>query len=143
MNRKSSRNFKFTKNRIGDFITYCDQCGCMCWASETVPLDTYSGKGNIRVCFDDYDGIDYGLVPYKIPAEKPVPFARDTVYVSNPQAIPETFKPFNAALFDPMSTSPSQASSIYLSWDKLNLQTWNMWNIPWGANVDYDPEEGN
>lgn len=114
----------------------------MCWASDTVQLDTYSGKGNIRVCLDDFDGIDYGLVPYKIPAEKPVPFARDTVYVSNPSAIPQTYKPFNSALFDPMSTSPQEATSASLTWDKLNLQTWNKWNVPWGTDPSKDSEEG-
>lgn len=139
---KASRNFKFTKNRIGDFITYCDTCGCMCWASETIQLHTYSGEGNIRVCLDDYDKIDYGLVPYKIPAEKPVPFARDTVYVSNPQNIPQTYSPFNAALLDPMSYSPQAAQNYFATWDQLNLQTWDQWNVLWGTDPNYDPEEG-
>lgn len=63
--------------KIGDWYVFCDICGQRYYASETTKLSTYTGRGGLIVCPKDVDKIDYGLVPYDIPVERPVPFSRD------------------------------------------------------------------
>lgn len=64
------------KYRSGDWYVYCDICGRKLKASESVRLDTYTGRGGLIVCKQDADRIDYGTVPYKIPTEQNIPWAR-------------------------------------------------------------------
>jgi hypothetical protein len=67
---------RFNPGRLGDWVVFCDICGQKCYASETTKLSTYTGQGNAIVCKYDVDAIDYGLVPFIIPVEKPVPWTR-------------------------------------------------------------------
>lgn len=66
------------KHRIkkGDYPIDCDICGATCWFSQSTVLDKNTGKGGLRVCPDDKDATDYGLVPYKVRPERPVPDVR-------------------------------------------------------------------
>ncbi len=64
---------KYTPDRLNDYIIYCQICGSPCWHSESIRLDDYTGRGGLIVCPRDRDAIDYGLVPYKVPAERSVP----------------------------------------------------------------------
>ncbi len=67
---------RFNKYKLGDWVVFCDICGGKCYASETVKLSTYTGRGGLIVCKSDADAIDPGLIPYTIPAERPVPWTR-------------------------------------------------------------------
>lgn len=124
---------KFQGGRLGDYVFDCQICGQRAWFSESFTLSVYTGRGGLRVCSECKDPIDYGLVPYKVPAEQPVPLALDSNYTANPTAIPQIYAPFNYQLFDPMSTSPATNASEVLTWDKLNLLTWDQWLNPWGT----------
>ncbi len=64
------------KSRRGDWVIFCDICGQKCYASEATRLSAATGRGGLIVCPKDVDKIDYGLIPYKIPAEKNVPWTR-------------------------------------------------------------------
>lgn len=79
---------RFNPGRLGDWIVFCDICGNKCYASETTKLSTETGRGGLIVCKTDVDKIDYGLVPYQVQAEKPVPFTRtnhtDVTTVNDP-----------------------------------------------------------
>lgn len=68
-------NYK-DKKRVGDYQIFCDQCGMCCWASDSQELSKETGKGGLRVCPNCVDAVDYGLIPYKIGAEKPIPDSR-------------------------------------------------------------------
>jgi hypothetical protein len=63
-------------NRLGDWYIYCDICGQKCLASKSSKLSTYTGRGGLVVCQHDRDDIDPGLIPYRIPVEKNVPYVR-------------------------------------------------------------------
>jgi hypothetical protein len=67
---------RFSPGRLGDWVVFCDICGQKCYASETSKLSTYTGRGGLIVCKNDKDKIDYGLVPYNVPAEKNIPWTR-------------------------------------------------------------------
>ncbi len=67
---------RFSPARRGDWIIFCGICGQKCYASETTQLSNYTGRGGLIVCSKDVDKIDYGLVPYRIPSEKSIPWAR-------------------------------------------------------------------
>ena len=95
---------RFSPPRVGDYIIFCDICGAKCYASEATTLSTYTGHGGLLVCPLDVDPIDYGIVPYKIPAEQPVPTTRNNHYSSNPSSVPDVHTPFNAETTDPMSS---------------------------------------
>lgn len=71
---------RYTSKHLTDHLVHCDICGTICWYSETRTLDTYTGQGGAIVCKRHKDPIDYGLVPYKIRAEKPV---KETRVLSN------------------------------------------------------------
>lgn len=143
-------NKKFSPARMWDYTFACDICGAKCWASEGTVLDVYTGRGGAFVCPECNDPIDYGLVPYKIPAEKPVPISRDAYYTGG--TIPanlNTTVPFDTAFLDPMSTSTSQSNAfintVNATWDQLLYQTWDKWNVPWGSlpsilNAPEDPQ---
>ena len=66
-----------------------------------VKLTTYTGKGGLLVCQDDADVIDYGLVPYKVPAETPITDTSTNHYASNPEDVPTGDAPFNTANKNP------------------------------------------
>lgn len=50
--------------RPGDWFIHCDVCGKRCYASETIKLSQYTGKGGLIVCRRDADRIDQGLIPF-------------------------------------------------------------------------------
>ena len=120
--------------RLGDYLFSCAICKCPTWASERVVLDKYTGRGGLWVCPDDADVIDYGLVPYKIPAERPVYRSQDLINSNNPEVIPETYPPFDYVDFNPLSTTPQQNAMSATSWDKQNLFTWDTWSYVWNLN---------
>lgn len=62
--------------RKADWVFYCDICGRRCYSSEATRLPTYSGRGGLIVCKHDVDKTDPGLIPYRIPVEKSVPWMR-------------------------------------------------------------------
>lgn len=124
--------------RLGDFPFDCDICGGRYWYSESTVLGVYTGRGGCLVCRNCADPIDYGLVPYKIPAERPVPTSRTAI----PPDL-NTSPPFDTAQEDPMSTSPTYNRALNATWDTQLYQTWNMGTIPWGTVpnlVNNDPE---
>lgn len=124
---------KFDGYRHGNWTFNCQICGQKAWASESRKLNVYTGRGGLRVCLECADPIDYGTVPYKIPAERPVQWSSDLMNTGSESSIPTKFTPFNYTIFDPMGTSPSVASSAKLSWDMLNIATWDTWTVPWGT----------
>lgn len=67
---------RFNKARRGEWVAFCDICGQKCYSSEMTKLSNYTGRGGLIVCKNDVDKIDYGLVPYKVPSEQPIPWAR-------------------------------------------------------------------
>jgi len=67
---------RFNHIRLGDWVVFCDLCGQKCYASEASKLSTYTGRGGLIVCPNDVDKIDYGLIPYKTPTSKSVPWTR-------------------------------------------------------------------
>ena len=88
----------------GDYYFSCMICGDRCWASTARKLSTYTGRGGLIVCPECDDPIDYGLVPYTIPAEKPVPFAFDNTQAGAPySAIPTKYGTFDADIYDPFN----------------------------------------
>ena len=64
------------RRKKNDYPIDCDLCGATCWFSESTVLSKETGKGGLRVCPDDRDTVDYGLVPYKVRPEKNVPDVR-------------------------------------------------------------------
>lgn len=84
---------RFQPARRGDWVLYCDICGQKCFASESVRLHQYTGRGGLIVCKNDRDAIDPGLIPYTIDAERPIPYTRTNHQnVTNGSAVvdPET-----------------------------------------------------
>lgn len=67
---------RFNKWHPGDWYVFCDICGQKCYASEATKLGTDTGRGGLIVCKYDVDSTDYGLVPYALPIEQPIPWAR-------------------------------------------------------------------
>lgn len=100
-----SKNKYKDKLKIGDYPFWCDTCGTKAWASEATRLDVYTGKGGAFVCRDCVDIVDYGLVPYTVLPETPIPFCRPGDYAGNPNAIPNTIAPdkLDLSTMDPMS----------------------------------------
>jgi len=64
------RRFKGNK---GHYI-YCDICGEATYSKDVVKLGQLSGRPGLLVCRKDADQNDYGLLPYAIKAERPVPW---------------------------------------------------------------------
>ena len=67
---------RFNPGRVGDWVVFCDICGQKCYASEATRLPAATGRGGLIVCPKDVDKIDYGLIPYKTPTERNVPWTR-------------------------------------------------------------------
>ncbi len=94
----SNKNHYKDVIRVGDYQIYCDQCGMCCWASASRILSKDTGKGGLRVCPNCVDAVDYGLIPYKIRAEAPIPDSR-----INQQDTTTGRTPVNLLTFDPLS----------------------------------------
>ncbi len=97
---------KFSPARHGDYVIFCDICGQKCWTSESKIQNVYTGRGGTLACPECQDPIDYGLVPYTIRAEKPVPISRDTMQIANLAGINQTYPTYDPAYLDPMSCTP-------------------------------------
>lgn len=79
-----------------DYIFFCDICGLIEWAKNGTKLGIYTGFGGAIVCPRCVYAVDYALVPYTVPAEQPVPWARqDSYYDAPPSTIFQEFPPFN------------------------------------------------
>lgn len=59
-----------------DHYIFCDICGQACYDFEVTRLSSATGKPGLLVCPNDVDGTDYGLIPYALPNERPVQWAR-------------------------------------------------------------------
>lgn len=67
---------KYFSGRNGHYI-FCDICGQACYTWETTKLQSNTGKPGLLVCPNDIDMPDYGLVPYTLPNEQTVRWARN------------------------------------------------------------------
>jgi len=70
-----SKNTYTDRVKIGDYKVQCHICGMTCWYSDASFLDVSTGRGGLLVCPVDKDKIVYGLIPYKLSPEKPIPYA--------------------------------------------------------------------
>jgi hypothetical protein len=66
---------KYFAGNKGHYI-FCDICGQACYAAESVKLSMQTGRGGCIVCPNDADLIDPGTIPYALPTEKSVQWAR-------------------------------------------------------------------
>lgn len=66
---------KYFSGRHGHYI-FCDICGQACYTVNAIKLQSQTGRGGLIVCPDDADSIDPGLIPYSLPTEKGVKWAR-------------------------------------------------------------------
>lgn len=128
---------KFTPARHGDSTFNCMICGQKAWTSEAITLDIYTGRGGLKVCRECNDPIDYGIVPYKVPAEKSVPWAIDAMYSNNPGVFNATFAlqkhtSFDYSLFDPLSGNNTDSMTQGALWDQITT-SWEQWLLPWGV----------
>lgn len=65
----------YFSGRLGPYL-FCDICGQPCYISESMTLSRYTGRGGLIVCPNDRDKIDPSTMPYKLPAEAVIPWAR-------------------------------------------------------------------
>lgn len=90
-----------------------------CWASEATILPEYTANDNKWVCPNCVDIVDYGLIPYTIPPETPIPRA------SSDQVVLTTLvPPLDFRYFDPLSGSPQEAQARYYTWDQQLYSNW-------------------
>lgn len=73
---------KYFSGQKGHYI-FCDICGQACYDTEATKLQLHTGRPGLLVCPNDKDKIDYGLVPFQIPHELSVKYAR----ISDPPVI--------------------------------------------------------
>lgn len=66
---------KYFSGNQGQYL-FCDICGQACYVFEATKLAANTGRGGLYVCPSDKDNIDFGLVPYTITSEHPVPYVR-------------------------------------------------------------------
>jgi hypothetical protein len=66
---------KYFSTRKGPYV-YCDMCGQACYIWEINKLSTDTGRGELIVCKNDADKIDFGLKPYTVASEKKIPFSK-------------------------------------------------------------------
>lgn len=95
---------KYTSDRINDHTINCDICGTVCWYSETRTLEEDTGQGGAIVCKRHRDPVDYGLVPYKIPAEQSVQETRILSNFNDNSGITGD-TPFDTGANDPLSSN--------------------------------------
>lgn len=118
--------------RPGDWPIDCAICGQRCWFSDSKKLTTYTGRGGYRVCPDDVDPIDYGLVPYKIRTEKPVPFALNLLPSFPPTADTDaSIIAMGYETYDPMAITPAE---LFAARD-TNTNTWETITLNWSTNT--------
>jgi hypothetical protein len=117
---------KYHSGRLDDYIIFCDQCGAPCWRSEATLLKTETGSGGLLVCPRDVDPIDYGLVPYKIRPEKPVPVTRINAFNDNSNITNTYYPSTDYESFDPLS------GYLITTWENINI-TFDNWDQPWGS----------
>lgn len=67
---------KYFAGNEGQWI-YCDICGQPCYVWQATKLSDKTGRGGLIVCPEDVDSIDYSLIPYTLPHEKGVKWARN------------------------------------------------------------------
>ncbi len=118
-------------HRYGDYyIDGCDICGTRCWASEATKLPVETGKGGLLVCPSCVDAVDYGTVPYKIPAERPVPTVRDAISTYS-----QTYDPFDADTTNPMTNRDlppaAEPEEDAGTWSELQTVAWNNISTLW------------
>lgn len=127
-NNENTPNTGNNLRRPHDWIFFCDICGEIEWASKATKLSIYTGFGGAIVCPHCVYAIDYALVPYKAPPEKPVAWARtDTNYDTPASQVPNSFPPFDYKIL-PGSGPPGYYSADNSTWDKLRL-TWDQLNV--------------
>lgn len=124
---------KYTgKQKLQDYIIFCDTCGAPCWHSQATLLKNDTGLGGSLVCPRDVDIRDYGLVPYKIRAEISVPNTR-TNNLASPTDFTQGKAPItdfsNGTVFEGDTTpSPEELTDTYamISADWVNItSTWS------------------
>lgn len=121
---------KFTTGRLSDYLIDCDICGAPCWHSESFKLDTYTGRGGCIVCHRCNDDIDYGLVPFVVPPERPVPVTRSNNFNDNVN-IPTLYGPVtDYQAQDPLIITPQNPISIDRTWDGTPF-TWDSYPYRW------------
>lgn len=80
-------SIKYFSGNKGHYI-FCDICGQACYDWEVTRLSSATGRPGLLVCPNDVDGTDYGLIPYSLPTDKSVRWARinhtDIENVNNP-----------------------------------------------------------
>lgn len=115
--------YKFIEGyRREDWVVFCAICGSKTWASDTTKLAPETGRGGLIVCPDCVDPIDYGLVPYRIPAEAPVPFAQNLLPNGTYQYAAIGINGFGYENYDPASgASPSSSLSVDKIPDIVNV----------------------
>lgn len=125
---RSNYTNKYNSDHLNDWIIYCDICGKPTWYSQSVLLKAETGRGGLLVCMQDADPIDYGLVPYNIPAESMPTTTRinSIAYTSTPDTL---YDAFDYSALDPMSYNPSELLQVHRTWDHLSEVTWENMNI--------------
>ncbi len=66
---------KYFSGRLAHYF-FCDICGQACYDFNAIKLKSETGKGGLIVCPNDADNIDFGLIPYTLPNERVVKWAR-------------------------------------------------------------------
>lgn len=123
-----SKNHYHDQYKDGDYPTYCDICGQKCWFTQTTVLHKYTGRGNLLVCPNCNDAIDYSLVPWKVIPEVNPKITRNNNYAANPEDVPDSAELIDFSTFDPLN-----GSTAPLSWDNLDTFRWEDWEDPWGS----------
>lgn len=121
---------KYTSNRLHDYPIMCDICGLPTWYSESYKLGVYTGRGGLRVCKEDNDAIHYGLVPYKIRAEKPVTDTRTNNLYDNTGitgTTPFDYSTYPTGLYTYTDDVTRISSHI---WNEIS-ENWEDININW------------
>jgi len=122
--------YKFIEGyRLSDYVEYCAICGSKTWHSDMRTNPDYSGRDGLRVCPDCLDPVDYGLVPFLIPTEKPVPTAQYLLGTPTTNTPPVDYVNFDYENYDPASGAPLYQS---IRWGKLTEATWATLINPWG-----------
>lgn len=119
---------KYTSDRLNDYIIDCDVCGAPCWYSETTKLKPDTGRGGCLVCSRDKDPIDYGLVPFKIRAEKPVKETRINTFNQNSNIV--STRVFDLSTFNPLAADNPNLSTQSLNWEEIDTN-WEDIDINW------------
>lgn len=97
--RRHSSNAKLKDwNGPRDHYVYDDLTGWRHFKSEMIKMDIYSGHGGLYAKKDIAYPVHYGLVPYTVPAEKPIQETR-----TNHTEYTDAVEPYDWTTVDPMS----------------------------------------